>query len=137
MNESRPVSQVPWQVTMDEFIKAATAVTDGGACCMFVIDEAIPPSARTGYAALVIAYARSSEPVCILEDGSALLLVREGGTGSGEVVARRILDQMRRLSLEHTLRAGVAPLGADAAAAVAAARSAATSGAAGNVVVSA
>ena len=100
---------------------------------MFLIDESIPKSARSGYAALVIAYARASEPVCILDDGSAALLVRDGGIASGEIVARRILDQLHRLSLEQTLRAGVAPLGGDAAGAVASARSAAASAQAGSI----
>ncbi|TMF14066.1 MAG: hypothetical protein E6I33_09965 [Chloroflexi bacterium] len=136
MSDSRPISQVPWQVTMDEFLRAAGEVTEGGACCMFLIDDSIPQAARTGYAALVIAYARAGEPVCILDDGSAALLVRDGGTVSGQVVARRVLDQMRRLSLDHTLRAGVAALGSDATAAVANAHSAAASGEAGSIVTS-
>ena len=63
MTDSRPIAQVPWQVTMDEFIRAADDVSEDGACCMFLIDESIPKSARSGYAALVIAYARASEPV--------------------------------------------------------------------------
>ena len=133
MTDSRPIAQVPWQVSMDEFIRAADDVSEDGACCMFLIDESIPKSARSGYAALVIAYARASEPVCILDDGSAALLVRDGGIASGEIVARRILDQLHRLSLEQTLRAGVAPLGADAAGAVASARSAAASAQAGSI----
>jgi len=133
MTDSRPIAQVPWQVTMDEFVRAAGEVVDDGACCMFLIDESIPKSARSGYAALVIAYARASEPVCILSDGSAALLVRDGGTASGEIVARRVLDQLRRLSLDQTLRAGVAPLGVDTTDAVASARSAAASAEAGTI----
>ena len=61
------ISQLPWAVAHDRFLKAAAAVTAEGACCLFVIDEAIPASARSGYAALVIAYARANEPVTILE----------------------------------------------------------------------
>jgi len=136
MSDSRSISQVPWQVSMDEFLRAAGEVTEGGACCMFLIDDSIPKSARTGYAALVIAYARAGEPVCILDDGSAALLVREGGTTSGQIVARRVLDQMRRLSLDHTLRAGVAAVGTDAAAAVAQAHAAAAAGDAGGIATS-
>ena len=132
----RPISQLPWQVQQDEFVRAAKDVGEGGACCMFVIDESIPKSARSGYAALVIAYARADEPVCILVDGSAALLVREGGVASGRVVAQRILDQMRRLSLDQTLRAGVVPIGDDPAAAIAAARSAAESADAGTITAS-
>lgn len=133
MSEFRSISQLPWQVTQDEFVEAARAVGDGGACCMFVIDDSIPQSARSGYAALVIAYARSDEPVCIQGDGSAALLIRDGGVASGRVVARRILDQMRRLALDETLRAGVAPIGDDPAGAMTASRQAAESGDPGTI----
>lgn len=137
MSESQPVSQLPWQVTPEEFTRAAAEITEGGACCMFVIDSSIPTSARSGYAALVIAYARADEPVCILDGGAAALLVRNGGVGSAETVARRVLAQMRRLSLDSTLRAGVVPLSSDAAATLAAARSAAEAAPAGEVRVAA
>jgi len=130
-------SQLPWQVTIEEFARAAAEIPDGGACCMFVIDDSIPTSARSGYAALVIAYARADEPVCILEGGAAALLVRTGGVSSGEIVAKRVLAQMRRLSLDETLRAGVASLTADADAALAAARAAADGAPAGEVRVAA
>jgi hypothetical protein len=133
VTDFRPVSQVPWQVTQTEFARSAAEVTSGGAVCVFVIDDSIPRAARSGYAALVIAYARADEPVCILEDGTATLLVRDGGVESGSVVGRRVLEQMRRLSLESTLRAGVAPLTGDAVRAVEAARDAAAGGAAGEV----
>ena len=133
MTESRSISQLPWQVTEDEFLEAAREVVDGGACCMFVIDDSIPPSARSGYAALVIAYARSDEPVCIQNDGSAALLIRDGGIASGRVAAKRILDQMRRLALNETLRAGIAPIGPDPAAAMTASRAAAESGEPGTI----
>lgn len=108
--ELPPVSQLPWAVGHDRFVAAARAVTAEGACCLFVIDEAIPASARSGYAALVIAYARADEPVTILEGGAAALLIRDGGVASGQVAARRLLQQMSRLGLQQTLRAGVAPL---------------------------
>jgi hypothetical protein len=134
MSEFRPISQVPWQVTRDEFLRSAAEVVDAGACCVFVIDGSIPKPARAGYAALVIAYARAEEPVCILDDGATALLVRDGGTRSGQVVAQRVLDQMRRLSLERTLRAAVVPLGDDAATSMAAARSAAEAAPPGEVV---
>jgi len=136
MNESQPISQLPWQVTPEEFERAAAEITEDGACCMFVIDSSIPTSARSGYAALVIAYARADEPVCILEGGAAALLVRHGGVASGEIVAQRVLAQMRRLSLDATLRAGVVPLAPDAAATLAAARSAAEAAPAGEVRIS-
>ena len=73
--EFPPVSQLPWAVGHDRFLAAAEAITGEGACCLFVIDEAIPASARSGYAALVIAYARANEPVTILEGGAAALLI--------------------------------------------------------------
>ena len=135
MTRPQPISQLPWQVSREEFLAAAGKVGDGGACCIFVIDPAIPQSARSGYAALVIAYARANEPVCIFADGSAALLIREGGTDSAKVVARRILEQMAKLSLENTLRAGITAVGGDPPAALEASRAAAESGAAGSISV--
>jgi hypothetical protein len=135
MTESTPLSQLPWQVTRDEFLRSAAEVTSGGACCVFVIDDAIPKVARSGYAALVIAYARADEPVCILDDGAAALLVRDGGTASGLAVANRVLEQMRKLALDQTMRAGVASLGSDPSASMRAARDAATAGPAGEITV--
>jgi len=131
----QPISQLPWQVSREDFIAAAREVREGGACCMFVIDPAIPQSARSGYAALVIAYARANEPVCIFADGSAALLIREGAVGSAQVVARRILDQMGKLSLEDTLRAGIAPLADDPTAAMEKSRAAAEAGEPGGIAV--
>lgn len=133
MADYKPISQLPWQVTQDEFLRSAQSIGGDGACCAFVIDASIPTSARSGYAALVIAYARADEPVCILDDGSAILLVREGGPTAGHVVAHRIIEQMRRLALDQTIRAGVAPLGDDAQAAMAQARDAAAAAEAGTV----
>ena len=135
MSESTPLWQLPWQVTRDEFLRSAAEVTSGGACCVFVIDDAIPRMARSGYAALVIAYARADEPVCILDDGAAALLVRDGGTASGRAVANRVLEQMRKLALDQTLRAGVASLGSGPSASMRAARDAATAGPAGEIIV--
>src|SRR6202035_3789982 len=125
MTDSTPLWQLPWQVTRDEFLRSAAEVTSGGACCVFVIDDAIPKLARSGYAALVIAYARADEPVCILD----------GGTASGRAVAKRVLDQMRKLALDQTLRAGVAALGSDPSASMSAARAAAAAGPAGGISV--
>jgi hypothetical protein len=135
MTESTPLWQLPWQVTRDEFLRSAAQVTSGGACCVFVIDDAIPKLARSGYASLVIAYARADEPVCILDDGAAALLVRDGGTASGRAVANRVLEQMRKLALDQTMRAGVAALGSDPSASMSAARDAATAGPAGEISV--
>ena len=126
---------MPWAIGHDRFVAAAEAVADGGACCLFVIDETIPAGARAGYAALVIAYARANEPVTILEGGAAALLIREGGVASGVVAARRLLAQMSKLGLKETLRAGVSPLREGTSAALAAARNLATQAAAGEVAV--
>jgi hypothetical protein len=135
--EPLPISQLPWAVGHDRFLAAASAVTGEGACCLFVIDESIPASARSGYAALVIAYARANEPVTILEGGAAALLIRDGGVASGQVAARRLLKQMSRLGLQETLRAGVAPLAAGVDAAISAARTLASGASAGEVAVAA
>jgi len=133
--DPRPLAQLPWAVSHEEFARAAGRVGQGGACCVFVIDEAIPRNARSGYAALVIAYARADEPVYILEDGAAVLLVRDGGTAAGQVAARRVIGQMQRLALEQTLRAGIAPLSGDIDGAMLTARSAAERGGAGAITV--
>lgn len=135
--ESRLLAHLPWAVTHSEFLRAAREVDESGACCVFVIDGSIPPEARAGYAALVIAYARADEPVLILDDGGAALLVRAGGIAAGEVVARRVLNQMQRLALQQTLRAGVVPLGGDCDAAIAAARGVAEQAPAGEVGITA
>ncbi len=131
--ELPPISQLPWAVGHDRFLAAAGAVTGEGACCLFLIDESIPASARSGYAALVIAYARANEPVTILEGGAAALLIREGGVSSGQVAARRLLKQMHKLGLQETLRAGVAPLRDGVADALVQARALAVGAPAGEV----
>jgi hypothetical protein len=127
MSEPRTMSLLPWQVTLTEFNHKAAAVPTDGACCAFVVDPSIPQAARGGYASLVMAYSRADEPVCVLEDGAALVLVRDGGIASGTALAERVLAQMRRLALDLTLTAGVALIGDDPAQAVSAARAAATS----------
>lgn len=133
MSEPRTMSLLPWQVTMAEFTQKAAEVSAVGACCAFVVDPSIPQAARGGYASLVMAYSRADEPVCVLDDGAALVLVRDGGIASGKALAERVLAQMRRLALELTLTAGVALIGGDPAAAVTAARAAATSVAPGQI----
>jgi len=133
--ELPPISQLPWAIGHDRFVAAAAAVTGEGACCLFVIDETIPASARSGYAALVIAYARANEPVTILEGGAAALLIRDGGVASGLVAAKRLLKQMSKLGLEQTLRAGVSPLSEGVDRAIESARELAVHGAAGEVTV--
>jgi hypothetical protein len=72
-----------------------------------------------------MAYSRADEPVCVLEDGAALVLVRDGGNASANALAQRVLGQMGKLGLELTLTAGVAVLGTDPTDAIAAARTAA------------
>ena len=107
--ELPPISQLPWAVGHDRFVADAQAAAGDAACCQFLIDTAIPATARAGYAALVIAYARANESVTILEGGAAALLIRDGGVVSGTTAARRLLKQMARLGLQQTLRAGVTP----------------------------
>lgn len=133
--ELPPLSQLPWAVGHDRFVAAGDAVTGEGACCLFVIDESIPSTARAGYAALVIAYARANEPVTILEGGAAALLIRDGGVGAAEVAARRLLAQMTKLGLDKTLRAGVAPLAGKVDSAIARARDVAAEAEPGEVSV--
>lgn len=135
--ELPPISQLPWAIGHDKFVAAAESVTGDGACCLFVIDETIPASARPGYAALVIAYARANEPVTILEGGAAALLIRDGGVASGVVAAKRLLNQMSRLGLQQTLRAGVAPLTGGVDGDIVAARELAAGADAGEVAVAA
>ena len=77
-----------------------------------------PPSARAGYAQLIIAYARANEPVTIDGEGTSTLLITEGGVDAGAVVADRVFGLMRRISLETTIRAGVAALAGDPEAAI-------------------
>jgi hypothetical protein len=125
MSESRTLSLLPWQVTLAEFTKSAAEVGPDGACCVFVVDPSIPSAARGGYASLVMAYSRADEPVCVLEDGAALVLVRDGGNASANALAQRVLGQMGKLGLELTLTAGVAVLGTNPTDAIAAARTAA------------
>jgi hypothetical protein len=132
-SESRTLSLLPWQVSLAEFTRSAIAVGPGGACSVFVVDPSIPAAARSGYASLVMAYSRADEPVCVLNDGAAVVLVREGGTASGNALAQRVLAQMRKLGLDLTLTAGVALFGDDPRRAIAAARAAAESVPAGQV----
>lgn len=133
MNKSRTLSLLPWQVTLTEFTRKAGEAGEDGACCAFVVDPSIPQSARGGYASLVMAYSRADEPVCVLDDGAALVLVGDGGIASGKALAERVLAQMRRLALDKTLTAGVALIGDDPSHAVTAARAAAGSVSAGKV----
>jgi hypothetical protein len=128
MDEQQLISHLPWSATRREFTVAAREAGPDAACCVFVIADEIPLGARPGYSQLVIAYSRQSEPVTI-----AALLIRDGGVLAARVAAERILEQMRRLALETTLRAGVAPLGDDVEAAVRAATAAAVAGPAGEV----
>ena len=109
---SDALSHLPWAVPRSEFLAAARGTGPDAACLVFVISDAIPASARAGYAQLIIAYARANEPVTIDRDGTSALLITEGGLDAGAVVADRIFGLMRRISLETTIRAGVAPLSA-------------------------
>jgi hypothetical protein len=133
MTEPRTISLLPWQVTLAEFNQKVGEVGSDGACCAFVVDASIPPAARGGYASLVMAFSRADEPVCVLDDGAALVLVRDGGIASAHALAERVFVQMRRLALDLTLTAGVAPIGEDPSQTVTAARAAAASVPAGQV----
>ena len=73
----------------------------------------------------------------ILEGGAAALLIRDGGVAAGQVAASRLLQQMSRLGLQQTLRAGVAPLNGGVDAAIATARELAVAAPAGEVGVGA
>ncbi len=88
MSEPRTMSLLPWQVTLDEFTQKAAAGPEDGACCAFVVDPSIPQAARGGYASLVMAYSRADEPVCVLDDGAALVLVMDGGIAVGKGAGR-------------------------------------------------
>jgi hypothetical protein len=137
VSESRTISILPWQVSLAEFTEKAGEVKEDGACCAFVVDPSIPQAARGGYASLVMAYSRNDEPVCVLGDGAALVLVRDGGIASGKALAERVLVQMRRLALDLTLTAGVALIGEDPGESVNEARAAATSVPAGQIGIQA
>jgi hypothetical protein len=115
-------SHLPWAVTRAEFLKTARDTGGDGACLVFVISEEIPPGARAGYAQLIIAYARANEPVTIDRDGISTLLITEGGVEAGATVAERVFGLMRRISLETTIRAGVAALDGDPETAIVTAR---------------
>jgi hypothetical protein len=119
---SDALSLLPWAVTRAEFLATARDTGSDGACLVFVISEEIPPGARAGYAQLIIAYAWANEPVTIDRDGTSLLLITEGGVDAGVTVADRVFGLMRRISLETTIRAGVAALDGDPEAAIATAR---------------
>jgi hypothetical protein len=119
---SDALSHLPWAVTRAEFITTARDTGSDGACLVFVISDQIPPGARGGYAQLIIAYARANEPVTIDSDGTSALLITEGGVDAGATVANRVFGLMRRISLETTIRAGVAALAGNPEAAIATAR---------------
>jgi hypothetical protein len=129
------LSNLPWAVTRAEFLRTAHDTGADGACLVFLVSDEIPSGARAGYAQLIIAYARANEPVTIDRDGTSTLLITEGGTGAGRVVAERIFNLMRRISLETTIRAGVAPLLGDPEASIAAARGRAAGAAPGTVAL--
>ena len=119
---SDALSHLPWAVTRAEFLITARDTGSDGACLVFVISDQIPPGARAGYAQLIIAYARANEPVTIDSDGTSALLITEGGVDAGATVADRVFGLMRRISLETTIRAGVAALAGNPEAAIATAR---------------
>ena len=119
---SEALAHLPWAVTRAEFLATARDTGSDGACLVFVVSDEIPASARAGYAQLIIAYARANEPVTIDGQGTSTLLITEGGVGAGAVVAERVFGLMRRISLDTTIRAGVAALVGDPEAAISTAR---------------
>jgi len=125
--------QLPWAVSLAEFAAAARGLGTDGACSVFVVDAMIPATARPGYAALVMAYVRATEPVTVSRDGVAALLITSGGLHAATTASRRIIDEAGKLGLADTLRAGIALLDGDAVRAIGRAREAATTGAAGGV----
>jgi hypothetical protein len=132
-----PLSHLPWSVTRPEFLNTARDTGGDGACLVFLVADDIPPTARAGYAQLIIAYARANEPVTIDRDGTSVLLITEGGIVAGRVVAERVFGLMRRISLEGTIRAGVAALGGDPEESIALARQRAERAAPGAVATDA
>lgn len=112
MEATAPTPLLPWFSSATAFLDAAANVESDGACCTFVVDPSIPARAREGYAALVMAFTRTNEPVAIV-DGAAVLLITAGGTGAAQIAAQRVLDQLAKLNLEQTLRTGIAALTSD------------------------
>ena len=102
-----PANQIPWTTELGELRDLERASKDS-VCCVFTVADTIPPHAHKGYATLVMAYARQSEPIAILDDGSAVLLVTSGGTTAAHAVAKRILTQLEKLGLKDTIRIGIA-----------------------------
>ncbi len=115
MPETKPSwgRHVLWAVTSAEFMHQAKETMEGGAFCVFLIDNTVNEEAKGGCAALVIAYARAHEPVTILPDGAAVLLLKDGGAAAGHVVALRVLERAGRLHLKENLRVGIADIGSD------------------------
>ena len=103
-------AQLPSAVPLHDLLSAADQAGEHAAFCVFAPDESVEPGDRRGYAALVIAYSRFEEPVAILDDGSCLLLIRDGSTSAASAAARRILTQAGRLGLARKLRVGVAAI---------------------------
>jgi hypothetical protein len=134
MNPST-LSHLPWSVSREDFVNTARDTVGDAACLVFMIAQEIPASARAGYAQLIIAYARANEPVTIDGDGTSALLITEGGVAAARVVADRVFGLMRRISLETTIRAGVALLGTDVEAAMATARQRADRASPASVVI--
>ncbi|TMC47872.1 MAG: hypothetical protein E6J14_14130 [Chloroflexi bacterium] len=117
-------AQLPAAVPVDDLVAEAAIAGVTSACCVFAADGVAYPE-RRGYAALVVAYSREGEPVAVLDDGAAVLLIRDGGVAAAATVAKRILGQAARVGLDLEMRVGVAALGESARAGIHAAREAA------------
>ena len=112
--EQEVVPQLYWGTKLSDLLAEAANAPEG-ALCVFAVDKQIPMTARSGYAALVMAYTREAEPVALLEDGSAVLLTIEAGATGGNAVANRVFAQLDKLGLRETVRAGLATLGSGSA----------------------
>jgi len=132
--EQDVLPQLHWSSKLDDLLAQADG-TPQGALSVFAVDEQIPQTARVGYAALVMAYTRESEPVALLEDGSAVLLTIEGGETGAKAVAARVFAQLDKLGLRQTVRAGVATLTGTAGQTLDRAKTAATASATGEASV--
>ena len=82
-----PISQLPWAVGHDRFVAAAKAITGEGACCLFVIDEAIPASARSICGRSALRIGATEMPSC--PNTSSVMPCRTFIGNSGSVSTRR------------------------------------------------
>lgn len=105
-------SELPWTMTNDEFDDAVREADEHEcACCVFYVDDEVDMDTRRAYAAMIIAYTRAGEPITVLPNGSAVLLITNGGAASGGVAARRIMKQLSGVEQSSRIRVGIAAAG--------------------------